>query len=122
MGWDGVERRSKQDWVSKLIPTLAIIGWLLMAAVLILTHLARPAMETGLVRYHGIKVRTYWDAALFDYILYLLWFNSGLSLLAMLLQLFRKRRAEDRLQLNMILLLSLSAALLVLLQTIDLGF
>lgn len=116
------ERRRQQEplWPS-LLRWLSVIGWLLMAAVLILVHDARPEMNTGLVRYWGLDIRTHWRADLTAIIEVLLWCNAGLSLAAIVINRIRLRRKGDNRYYNLWLLGALSTALLLLFQNVAVG-
>ncbi len=117
------DRRQHSDeplWTS-LLRWLSVIGWLLMEAVLILVHDARPEMNSGLVRYWGIEIRTHWRADLTAIIEVLLWCNAGLSLLAIVINRLRLRRKDDNRYYNLWLLGALSTALLLLFQNVVVG-
>ena len=78
-----------------------------------ITHMAKPEFNSGLVRYWGITIRDYWHPELTPQLMYLLWWCCGISLLSLLVNRARLRRAGDRLRYNILILLSMSAALLV---------
>lgn len=114
-------RQQRQPWWPLLLRWLSVVGWLLMAAVLILVHDARPEMNTGLVRYHGIDIRMYWRADLTAIILAVLWTNCAISLVAVVVNRTRMRRETDRRYYNVWLLGALSLALLGLLRNVTVG-
>ena len=58
------ERRQGPDLVHRLFTWLAIVGWLVFMVCLIITHYASPEMDSGLVRYWHIDIRTYWRPTL----------------------------------------------------------
>lgn len=107
------ERRQGPDLLCKGFSWLAILGWLLFIAGLVLAHYASPDLETGLVRYWDINIRADWQPQLTQYLRYLLWaaiVSSGLSLL---LNKMRLRRRGDHLHFNIIILLLSSVGLLL---------
>ena len=67
------ERRSGPDLLCRAFAWLAIIAWLLFVLALVMAHYARPEMDTGLVRYWGIEIRSDWHPQLTVYLQYLLW-------------------------------------------------
>lgn len=114
-------RQQPEPWWPALLRWLSVVGWLLMAAVLILVHDARPEMNSGLVRYWGIEIRTHWRADLTAIIEILLWCNAALSLLAIAINRLRLRRKDDNRYYNLWLLGALSTALLLLFQNVVVG-
>ena len=107
------ERRSGPDLLCRAFAWLAIIAWLLFVLALVMAHYARPEMDTGLVRYWGIEVRTDWRPKLTLYLQYMLWATAALSGLSLLLNYLRSRRRNDHLHLNIILLLLSCAGFLL---------
>ena len=99
------ERRSGPDLLCRAFAWLAIIAWLLFVLALVVAHYARPEMDTGLVRYWGIEVRTDWRPKLTLYLQYMLWATAIISGISLLLNYLRSRRRNDHLHLNIILLL-----------------
>lgn len=102
------ERRKGDDWLIILLRVCSIVGWLGFTAFLILFHYARPEMDTGLVRYHELEIRSHWDQRLSDPVLFVIWGCSILSLVAMVLNMWRNRRYDDRKGYNIRLLLAIS--------------
>ena len=107
------ERRSGPDLLCRAFAWLAIIAWLLFVLALVVAHYARPEMDTGLVRYWGIEVRTDWRPKLTLYLQYMLWATAALSGVSLLLNYLRSRRRNDHLHLNIILLLLSCAGFLL---------
>ena len=107
------ERRSGPDLLCRAFAWLAIIAWLLFVLALVMAHYARPEMDTGLVRYWGIEVRTDWRPKLTLYLQYMLWATVALSGVSLLLNYLRSRRRNDHLHLNIILLLLSCAGFLL---------
>ena len=107
------ERRSGPDLLCRAFAWLAIIAWLLFVLALVMAHYARPEMDTGLVRYWGIEVRTDWRPKLTLYLQYMLWATAALSGISLMLNYLRSRRRNDHLHLNIILLLLSCAGFLL---------
>ncbi|GAA5213174.1 hypothetical protein ACFSJ3_00345 [Corallincola platygyrae] len=98
------ERRKGPDIWARMVGWLSLAGWLTFIAVLVMVQYARPEMNTGLVRYHGIEVREEWLPRLSDMIFISLWFCCGLSLFSMMFNRKRMRRKTDTNLFNLILL------------------
>ncbi len=115
-----VERRQRRQkrW-RRLLRWLSICGWLLMAAALGLFHEARPELNFGLLRYHGIEVRGYWRADMTHWLLLVLWVNCALSALAILVNGVRMRRKEDNRYYNLLLLGAVSLVFILLLRGVE---
>lgn len=107
------ERRSGPDLLCRAFAWLAIIAWFLFVLALVVAHYARPEMDTGLVRYWGIDIRTDWRPKLTLYLQYMLWATAALSGVSLLLNYLRSRRRNDHLHLNIILLLLSCAGFLL---------
>ncbi|HAT41774.1 MAG TPA: hypothetical protein DCS87_08605 [Rheinheimera sp.] len=105
-------RRKGPDWMVQCLHWLAVIGWVLFVVALGITHLARPEMNSGLVRYWDIQIRDYWDPARTAQLIYLLWWCCAVSLASISLNQFRLRRRTDRQQYNTVILLLISLAAL----------
>ena len=107
------ERRHGPDLVCRSFSWLAIIGWVLFIIGLVIAHYARPEMDTGLVRYWDIEIRTDWRPGLTAYLRMMLWLviiSSGISLA---LNKMRLRRRGDHLHFNVVILLLSSLGLLL---------
>jgi len=107
------ERRDGPDLLCRAFSWLAILGWLLFIAGLILAHFARPDMDTGLVRYWGLEIRSDWHPELTRYLQSVLWLVVLASGLSLLLNRLRLRRRGDHLHVNIIILLLTSVGLLL---------
>ncbi|OBP14991.1 hypothetical protein A5320_06200 [Rheinheimera sp. SA_1] len=105
-------RRKGPDWLLHCLSLLSIAGWVGFVAALGFAHMAKPEFNSGLVRYWGISIREYWHPDLTPQLMYLLWWCCGISLLSLLLNRARLRRAHDRMRYNVLVLLAMSAALL----------
>jgi hypothetical protein len=101
-------RRKGPDWVVQSFHWLSVVGWIILIVSLGLSHLAKPEMNTGLVRYWGVELRDYWEPTLTGQLIYLLWWCCLVSLLSIVLNQFRMRRAADRRQYNSVVLLLIS--------------
>lgn len=105
-------RRKGPDWVVQSFHWLSVIGWVLLIVALGLSHMAKPEMNTGLVRYWGIQIRDYWEPTLTGQLIYLLWWCCLVSLCSIVLNQFRLRRATDRQHYNSVALLLITLAAL----------
>jgi hypothetical protein len=105
-------RRKGPDWVVQSFHWLSVIGWVLLIVALGLSHMAKPEMNTGLVRYWGIQIRDYWEPTLTGQLIYLLWWCCLVSLCSIVLNQFRLRRATDRQHYNSVALLLIALAAL----------
>lgn len=105
-------RRKGPDWLLHSLSILSIVGWVVFVAALGFAHMAKPEFKSGLVRYWGISVREYWHPELTPQLMYLLWWCCGISLFSLLVNRARLRRVDDRMRYNVLVLLSISAALL----------
>ena len=92
---------------------LSIAGWVVFVIAMGISHLAKPEVQFGFLQYLNIQVRDYWDPTLTARLIYLLWWCCGISLLSLLLNRFRLRRAGDHLRYNLVVLLLMSSAVLL---------
>lgn len=107
------ERRHGPDLLCRAFSWLAILGWVLFIAGMVLAHYARPELDTGLVRYWGIEIRSDWHPKLTVYLQYLLWAVALVSALSLSLNRLRLRRRGDHLHVNIVMLLLSSIGLLL---------
>lgn len=107
------ERRHGPDWVCRVFNWLAVLGWLLFIACLIVAHYASPEMDTGLVRYWGIEVREDWHPTLTAYLQYLLGTAALVGAASLILNRMRLRRRGDHLHFNTAILLLTSIGILL---------
>lgn len=110
----GKNRRQGPDWLLRMLQWLSILGWVLFLIALTVLHYARPEFNSGQVQFHQIAIRSHWLPHLTDPLLYLLLSCCALSLIALILQRYRSRRAEDGLGVHRALLLLVSLATLLL--------
>ncbi|WP_213997416.1 hypothetical protein [Arsukibacterium sp.] len=106
------ERREGPDLLCRAFKYLAVIAWLLFFAALIVSHYARPEMDSGLVRYLGLDIRDYWRPRLTFWLVYLLWGSVVVSVASLLLNRMRLKRRSDHLHFNIILLLLSASGML----------
>jgi len=105
------DRRQKNDFWLLASRTLAVGGWLLFIVALIVSYYAAPEIEYGFVRFHGVEVRKVWQPQLTTYLYAILWFNAIASIVAIIINHFRTRRATDvNNNYNLVLLLFISIA------------
>ena len=106
------ERREGPDLLVRAFKYLAIIAWLLFFAALVVSHYARPEMDSGLVRYLGLDIRDYWRPRLTFWLVYLLWGSALVSVASIVLNRMRLKRRSDHLHFNIILLLLSTSGML----------
>jgi hypothetical protein len=106
-------RRKGPDWLLHSLGLLSIAGWVVFVVALGFGHMAKPEFNSALVKYWRIPIRDYWHPELTPQLLYLLWWCCGISLLSLLLNRARLRRADDRLRYNLVVLLLVSSAALL---------
>ncbi len=105
-------RRKGPDLLVQSLQWLSLAGWVVLVVALGLTHIAKPEMNSGLVQYWGVSIRDYWDPELLPSLIYLMWWCCGISLISLVLNKFRLRRATDRVRYNFVVLLLVSLAAL----------
>lgn len=110
MTWQGKDRRKGKDFWVIISRILAMGGWLLFIIAMIVSFYAAPEVEYGIVRFHGLEVRKTWQPQLTFYLYIILWFTAILSLVAIIINRFRARRATDGNSFNFSLLLLISIA------------
>ena len=99
------ERRKGPDLIVRLVYWSSLIGWILFIIALMVSHEAKPEMNTGLVRYWQIPIRSEWNEALMPAMLGLLWWSCITSLISIGLNRLRLRRRHDQVRSNAIILL-----------------
>ncbi|HAW91711.1 MULTISPECIES: hypothetical protein [unclassified Arsukibacterium] len=111
-GGPDFERREGPDLLRRAFKYVAIIAWLLFFAALVVSHYARPEMDSGLVRYLGLDIRDYWRPRLTFWLVYLLWGSVVVSMVSLVLNRMRLKRRSDHLHFNIILLLLSASGML----------
>ncbi|MHA7880805.1 MAG: hypothetical protein ACX931_13505 [Saccharospirillum sp.] len=104
-----MERRQGPDVWLKLLYLVLTLGWLGLIAFQVLWWLAKPEMNTGLVRFHGIALRQEWVTSIAAWIPVALAVCALSSLWALHLQRIRGRRQLDGSGWSIWLLLALVA-------------
>ncbi|MDP5143392.1 hypothetical protein ORJ00_11610 [Rheinheimera baltica] len=107
------ERRQGPDLLCRAFSILAVLGWLLFIAGMVVAHYASPELDTGLVRYWDIDIRSVWHPRLTAYLQYLLWAAAIVSAISLVLNRARLRRRGDHLHFNIVMLLLGSIGLLL---------
>ena len=112
------ERRKGADLWTKVMIALNILAWFGILAVAILISFAQPEMETGAMRYKGIKARSYWH----DW-LPIMWpvvsATTLLTLTAILMNLKRLKRKQDQVHRNFFILVALLSVILWVMFTVS---
>ncbi len=104
------DRRKRPDIWLRSISFFGVIGWLVMLVAIIIVDKARPELETVTTRFHNIMVRTIWDRELTAYLFYLMVVGLFISFTGLIINSRRLKRKDDRLRINLILLLLISIA------------
>jgi magnesium-transporting ATPase (P-type) len=115
------ERRKGPDFWVISARVIAILSWCVFIIALVLSHFAAPEQTYGIVRYHNIPVRDFWNKPLTDYLYLLLWFSAIMSFICLVINQFRSRRATDSTYFNAILLLFVCLAWLTYIYRDNLG-
>lgn len=105
---DRRQRRKPDPWM-RLLHICNVSGWVALLGFQCLWWIAQPEMDTGVVRYHQLEVRTAWMHSVLPWMPVALVFCITLSVTALLLTRFRSRRRQDGKNLNLWLLLALIA-------------
>lgn len=103
---DRRQRRKPDLWV-RLLHAFNLIAWIALLGFQCLWWLAKPEMDTGLVRYYGLEMRTDWMPVLLPWMPVVLIGCTALSVAALLLTRYRSRRRRDGKNRNLWLLLAL---------------
>jgi len=106
-GKDKDRRRGPDLWI-RAISFVGVIGWLAMLAAMIIADKARPEPETVTTRFHNIIMRTTWDMELTTYLFYSMIAGLFIGIAGLFINARRLKRKNDRLRVNLILLLLIS--------------
>jgi len=112
-------RRKGPDLWLYLLMLLNGLAWLLLIVGLTLAHYAEPEFNSGLVQYWGLNVDLRWDAAWLALARPMFYGCFALSLLTLVAELWRHRRATDSFHFNLVLLLLFSGGALWLLSDLS---
>ncbi len=103
--WHRQERRGKVEGWRRWVWVLAIFGWLLILASLVLFHYARPEFKAGLDSHWGLQAREAWDRQMADWLFYCTAVTGVLSLISLYINSRYQRRKTDGYWMNLIFLL-----------------
>ncbi len=104
------ERRSSKDIWAKTMAFFNLLAWVMIAFILIVTERAKPQFESFFDRAYQLKLRTYWDMAFVDYLLYLTIIGLIISTSGLCLSLVRARRESDKIPVALLIMGSVSIA------------
>lgn len=90
-----MNRRKTIDFWASLLFYLNIIAWILLIFILLVFHQAQPEFETVFDRFYHLKLRTNWDVQYLYYLVYMVTSGIIISLVGLLLGIFRGRREND---------------------------
>ena len=90
-----MDRRKTTDFWAKLLFYLNILAWILLIVILLIFHRAQPEFETLFDRFYQLKLRTNWDIQYLYYLIDMVIFGIFISIVGLLLGIFRGRREND---------------------------
>jgi hypothetical protein len=93
---------------------VALAGWLLLLAAIIITGIAQPQTETYYHRRQGIKVESFWNYSLTPYIMVCCLLALGVSAAGLIINLVKSHPKGDFVHINYIILAGLSVVGIVL--------
>lgn len=103
-----VDRRKGPDLWIKLLTWSGLVSGISLVAVLFITAVAKPQVETFFDRFYNLRLRRTWDMELMDYIFYLLLLCLFCSLGGLVINSRRKRRKDDHTRASLIVMLCIS--------------
>ncbi|HWR62215.1 MAG TPA: hypothetical protein VN580_11420 [Clostridia bacterium] len=103
------DRRRGPDALTKWVSYAGIISWILIAAALFITFIAKPGFESYMDDSFHIKLQEDWNEILMHYAFVLLVLLFFFCMVSILINLMRYRRKSDRL--NKTLILNAAASL-----------
>lgn len=103
---DRRQRRKPDPWM-RLLHFSNLSAWIVLLGFQCLWWVAKPEMNTGVVRYHQLEIRTDWMPSALPWMPVALIFCTLLSVSALLLTHYRARRRQDGKNRNLWLLLIL---------------
>ncbi len=103
-----VERRKGPDLWIKLLTWSGITSGISLVAVLFITAVAKPQVETFFDRFYNLRLRRSWDMELMQYIFYLLLLCFFSSIIGLIINSRRKRRKDDHTRASLIVMLAIS--------------
>lgn len=110
--WDGKNRRNGPDPLSKFVNVLNLISWVVFVAALMLFHYARPEVMYYTAMFHDVPIRTEWVTSLRYWMMLTLYFNVSLSVITLLINQTRCKRATDHRRYNLVFLILIVATFL----------
>lgn len=102
------ERRKGPDLWVRLLTWTGLASGTSLVAVLFITAVAKPQVETFFDRFYNLHLRRSWDMELMQYIFYLLLVCLFCSLGGLIINSRRKRRKEDHIRASLIVMLCIS--------------
>lgn len=101
------------DIIGKFIKVIGLSVWGFMLLIIVIIERARPQQSTILDRMYGASVRGYWDDT---YVAVAMYFSIGLFIIsgiALMLNLLRLRRKEDKVNKSVLISFIVSFLLIV---------
>jgi len=97
------DRRKGPDALTKWVKYSGIISWILIAATLFITLIAKPGFESYMDESFHIKLQKDWNASLMRYAFVLLILLFFFCMVSIIINLMRSRRKSDRFNKTLIL-------------------
>lgn len=107
------ERRKEVGKLVYVARFLAVLAWLIFCIALVVSFYAAPDENFGLLRHHKILARDFWLTPLTGGLFILLWLCALFSYIAITINHYRDRRANDHKLFNAILLFIVCCAWLI---------
>lgn len=114
--WDGKDRRSGPDWITKSINVLNALSWVGFIVALAFFHFARPEMNNIILHVHNIPVRESWIVSLREWMFISLYLSIVMSLLTLVVNRIRMKRRSDHQRFNALLLIMVVAGFIAIVQ------
>ena len=99
-----IERRKGPDLLIKAIRWLAVLGWFIMLAALVIYAIAKPHTLIFFDREYNIQLQTVLNIQLATFLFYLMVCGLLMSIGGFYLNIKRSRRKDDEYRISLILL------------------
>lgn len=104
------KRRKGPDLWFKSLRWMAVFGWLLLFAALLLSSKARPEIKTLIHSYDDLPYRISWNMKLARYVFYMMIVGFCASGVGLAINIRRKRRRDDEIYVSLVLVGIISLA------------
>lgn len=114
--YTGPDRRSKPKEKDRLV-IITLIGnvlvWCMFVIAMILFHIGKPELVTGVQKFWGVEGREHWLSAQLFWLTALLTLCITLSVILLFLRKLRSRRKNESIAANLVFLALIAGAFLV---------